>query len=67
MGGNALKKYKLIPKNENIKFVIRSHPSPLGYKKNLRSYMPFFESDIFKIINMKLKTPFDKLKMRSTK
>ena len=55
MGGSALKKYKLIPKNKLTKFVIRSHPSPLGYKKNLRSYPPFFESDIFKITNMKLK------------
>lgn len=54
MGGNALKKYKLIPKNKHTKFVITSHPSPLGYKKDLRSYPPFFESNIFKKINMKL-------------
>ena len=54
MGGNALKKYKLIPKNKLTKFVITSHPSVLGYKKNLRSYPPFFESNIFKNINNKL-------------
>lgn len=54
MGGNALKKYKLIPKHRTKKFVITSHPSPLGYKKNLRSYPPFFESNIFKNINAKL-------------
>ena len=54
MGGNALKKYKLIPKNKLTKFVITSHPSVLGYKKNLRSYPSFFESNIFKNINNKL-------------
>lgn len=54
MGGNALKKYKLIPKNKNTKRVITSHPSPLGYKKNLRSYPPFHNSKIFLEINNKL-------------
>ena len=55
MGGNALKKYKLIPKNKNTKNVITSHPSPLGFKKKLRSYPPFYNSEIFLKINNKLR------------
>lgn len=54
MGGNALKKYKFIKKGKNTKLVITSHPSPLGFKKNLKSYPPFWESNIFVNINNKL-------------
>ena len=55
MGGNALKKYKLIKKNKNTKLVITSHPSPLSHKRTLKSYPSFTGSDIFLNINKKLK------------
>ena len=54
MGGNALKKYKIIKKCRDNKFVITSHPSPLSFKKKLRSYPPFYGSNIFVNINNKL-------------
>lgn len=55
MGGNALNKYKLIKRGKTKKIIVTSHPSPLGYKKPLRSYPPFFESNIFININKKLR------------
>lgn len=54
MGENALKKYKLIPKNTITKFVITSHPSLLDFTKKLHAYPPFYHSNIFKNINKKL-------------
>jgi uracil-DNA glycosylase len=62
MGGNALSKYKYISKN-NARFVITSHPSPLSYKKKLKSYPAFYGSNIFLDINENLR----KLKLKEIK
>jgi len=53
-GGNALKKLKIIDQDKHHLF-ISSHPSPLGFKKKLKTYQPFYNSDIFNNINKKLK------------
>jgi uracil-DNA glycosylase len=52
-GGKALEFKKYIDKKH--KFVISSHPSPLGYKTKLGDYSSFYEQDHFKLINEKLK------------
>ena len=54
MGRSALKKYKFIPKNKKTKIIITSHPSSLSFKRKLRSYPAFYESNIFIKINNKL-------------
>ena len=54
MGGNAIDKLKVIENKDKFKFVITSHPSPLGYKKTSRGYPSFYDSKIFKKINKEL-------------
>ena len=54
MGGNAIDKMKVIENQNKFKFIITSHPSPLGYKKTSKGYPPFYDSKIFKKINKEL-------------
>lgn len=53
-GGHALS-YKDLITNPTHFFIISSHPSPLGYTKELKEYPPFKNSKPFSKINKILK------------
>lgn len=50
-GGFALKKKKIMKNQDVHKFIISSHPSPLGYKNKIETYNSFYETDCFGKIN----------------
>jgi len=52
-GNNALSKKKFIDEDKHHIF-ISSHPSPLSFKRPLKTYSSFNESDVFNKINKKL-------------
>jgi uracil-DNA glycosylase len=62
-GGNAFSKMKIIKNKPNHKFIISSHPSPLGFKNKMKTYGSFYETDHFGQINQYLeeagKKPID--------
>lgn len=53
-GGNALSKMKIVKNAKNHKFIISSHPSPLGYKNKIKTYESFYDTDCFGQINQLL-------------
>jgi len=50
-GGNALTKMNIIKNKDKHKFIISSHPSPLGFKNKIKNYNSFYETDHFGLIN----------------
>lgn len=55
LGGNALNKIKKLKLEDYKNKIITSHPSPLSYKRKLKEYPPFFQSNVFNKINELLK------------
>jgi uracil-DNA glycosylase len=55
-GGSAFNKMNIIKNKDTHKYIISSHPSPLGFKNKMKNYASFYETDHFGEINKILKT-----------